>query len=146
MSTTSASALSKVVTVLNSGGHISPVYPVHNYHAVADLDLPSITVEVESNVPSESDKAFYAGSFVHNHHITLSIRVHTSYSGMPEDSAHSVTVMDEVITALNTNLNLADGYRIISFGAQSYNIEFAESKSVGAELKLVVHKVSDYVN
>ena len=144
MATPASVTLSKVVALLTTTP--SPAYSVYARHAVADLDLPSITVEIDSDTPIETDKAFYDGSFVHNHAILISIRIHTSYSGGVEKFSDSVAIVDSVVTTLNENLDLADGYRTIDFNVQTFNSEFAESKSVGAELKLTVHKVEVYNN
>jgi hypothetical protein len=149
MATTVETAHDKIVTLIDNelgSGAGSPVANVYSYHGVANLVLDGITVEPAANVPVEEDGAIYMNEIVDNHEVTFSIRVHTGYAGGVLDVDGTVTLMDDLVTALRTNLDLAGGYRIIGFGVQMYGAEFDESKSTGAELTITIHKVENYAN
>lgn len=149
MATTVETAQSKVVALIDNelgSGAGSPVANVYSYHGVANLVLDGITVEPVTNVPVDADAAIYMNEIVDNHEITFSVRVHTGYSGGVYDVDGTVSLMDDLVTVLRTNLDLSDGYRIIGFGVQSYNVGFDESRSTGAELMITIHKVENYVN
>jgi len=157
MSTTTATAHAKVIARLQSqfgGGDPSPspspsplpspVLNVYSYHAVANLVLDALTVEPISNIPVTTDAGFGSGQFIENHEIRISIRIHTSYAGGIEQLATTLDLLDEVITALKTSIDLGDRYMLMGFLGETINVEFAESQSVGAELIAIIHKVEGY--
>lgn len=149
MATTVETAHSKMVALIDNelgSGAMSPVASVYSYHGVADLALSGITVEPMTDVPVDTDGAIYMNEIVDNHEVTFSVRVHTGYAGGVHDVDGTAALMDDLVTALRTNLNLSDGYRIVGFGVQSYGAEFDESRSTGGELTITIHKVENYVN
>jgi hypothetical protein len=150
MSTTTATAHSKVYNRLldEIGSGVSPLpsplVNVYSYHAVANLVLDAITVEPVSNIPVTSDAGFGAGQFIENHEIRISIRVHTSYSGGIEQLATTLELVDQVITAIKSDIDFGDRYMLMGFAGEGINLEFAESRSVGAEIIVIIHKVEGY--
>lgn len=147
MSTTTATAHSKVIARINAqmgSGLPTPLVTVYSYHAVANLLLDAITVEPISNIPVTSDSGFGDGQFIENHEIRVSIRIHTSYSGGIEKLATTLELIDETITALKSDINLGDRYMLMGFSGEAINLEFDESRSVGVELIVIIHKVEGY--
>lgn len=122
----------------------SPLINVYSYHAVANLVLDAITVEPVSNIPVTSDAGFGAGQFIENHEIRISIRVHTSYSGGVEQLATMLDLVDQVITTIKSNIDFGDRYILMGFASEGINLEFAESRSIGAEIIVIIHKVEGY--
>jgi hypothetical protein len=122
----------------------SPLINIYPYHAVANLVLDAITVEPMSNIPVTSDSGFGTGQFIENHEIRISVRVHTSYAGGIEQLDATLELVDEVITAIKSNIDFGDRYILMGFASEGINIEFAESRSVGAEIIVIIHKVEGY--
>lgn len=147
MSTTTVTAHSKVIARLNAqigSGIPTPLVTVHSYHAIANLVLDAVTVEPISNVPVTTDAGFGSGQFIENHEITISIRIHTSYSNGIEQLDTTLDLVDEVITAIKQSIDYGDRYILMGFGGETINTEFAESQSVGAEIIVIIHKVEGY--
>jgi hypothetical protein len=150
MSTTTATAHSKVYNRLLDEIGVgvspspSPLVNVYSYHAVANLVLDAITVEPVSNIPVTSDAGFGSGQFIENHEIRISVRVHTSYSGGVEQLASTLDLVDQVITVIKSDMDFGDRYMLMGFASEGINLEFAESRSVGAEIIVIIHKVEGY--
>lgn len=149
MATTTATAHSKVVARLQAqigSGLPTPLATVYSYHKVANLVLDAITVEPLTNIPVTSDGGFGNSQFIDNHEITVSIRVHTSYSGGIERLDATMELTDLVITSMKTSMDLGDRYKLMGFSGEQLNAEFEESQSVGAEVLIIIHKVEGYAS
>jgi hypothetical protein len=82
---------------------------------------------------------------IDNHIITLSVRIHTSYSGGVDQLGTTLDLLDRSITALRTSpSDLGDRYMLMGFGAELINVEHTDSHSVGAEFTVTVHKIERY--
>lgn len=136
-------AHSKLVTLIE--GDTSPVYSnVYDYHVVANMTLPALTIDV---VNDDIDPIASTGLEAQDEHlIRCSVRVHSCYAGGVYDSAATKDTIDDLIIHLFTrdNRNLSDGYHINSLEAVSFNTEFEDSATVGAELIVIIHKVGNY--
>lgn len=149
MATTTETAHSKVVARLQAqvgSGLPTPLATVYGYHKVANMVLNAVTVEPVTNIPVAPDGAFGSNQFIDNHEITISIRVHTSYMNGVEDLDSTMELLDDVITAMKTSMDLGDRYKLMRFGAEGINIQFEDSQSVGAELLIIIHKVEGYAS
>lgn len=149
MATTTETAHTKIVTRLQAqvgSGLPTPLANVYDYHKVANLELDAVTVEPLSNIPIQSDGAFGSNQFIDNHEITISVRVHTSYLNGVEDLAGTLSLLDSVLTALVTGLDLGNRYKLMRYASEQVNAEFTDSYSVGAEVLVVIHKVEGYAN
>jgi hypothetical protein len=137
-------AHSKIVTLLGTYSPSPTFEAVYDTHEVADLDVPSISVEIETDIPLEGDSALVQQELVDNRNIRLSIRIHTGYRLGPVDTDTSATSADEVVRWLRENINLGGGYRIFTVSGVAYNVEHASSGTTGAEINVDIHKVEFY--
>ena len=118
----------------------------YDTHNVANLALPSTSVEAVAQSQILSDSVNWSGDSIINHAVTINIRCHTGYIGGEPDPTQATELMDEVIYRLKTNINnLADNYRIMEIPVPAFNVEWDDSGTTGAEMNLIVHKVVDYV-
>lgn len=117
---------------------------VYNHHAVATLVIPSVSVEVETNIPLTNDKAINEQELIDNRLIRLSIRIHTAYRLGVMQTASNLLLADEVIRRLRTNVDLGDGYRLFDVVGTAYNVDHKSSGTTGVELLVDVHKVEFY--
>lgn len=118
----------------------------YNTHNVANLALPAVSVEANSQAQLSNDSANWASDLIVNHIVVISIRCHTGYSGGEPDPDEATLLMDEVVHRLKTNINnLADNYRIMEIPVPTYTTEWDDSGTTGAEMMLEVHKVVNYV-
>jgi hypothetical protein len=117
---------------------------VYNRHKVAALVLPAVTVGGESTTNLLEDIAFRVSDEYVNHVVIISVRVHTGYLGWKSDRSETVQIVDEIIDIVKKNINIDSSYRLMDFEVESYNQEFEESQSVGAEVKLEYHIIKDY--
>lgn len=149
MATTTQTAHSKVVAILQSQigtGLPTPLATIYSYHNVANMLLDAITVEPVANMPVVSDGGFGSSQFIDNHEITISVRVHTSYTGGVEDLVSTMDLLDRVMTAMKTSMDLGDRYKFMRFAAEQVNVTFDGSQSVGGEVIIIIHKVEGYAN
>lgn len=115
---------------------------VYGSHTVAALWLDAITVEpinvkIVSVGRSNDDLA--------DPMIEISIRIHTAYSGMPKDITRNVEMIDQIIEALKTHINLAtNDYRIVQVEVTALDEEFTESATLGAQVNIVVQTLQRY--
>ncbi len=135
----------KIVTLLSAFTPPPLWDDVYNTHEKADLVIPSLSVEVETDTPLVGDAAIIEQELLDNRNIRLSIRVHTGYRLGPVDTNESVDIADTVIRWLRENINLGDGYRIFDTIGVAYNVEHTSSGTTGSEITVDIHKVEHYV-
>lgn len=145
-------ALNRVVDLLGSPSPTPSPTPsplqgwdnVYSRHTVANLLLPAVSVEVETNTALLNDKAIRATELIDNRLIRLSIKVHTGYRLGIIDTSSNLLLADEVIRRLRQNVDLGDGYRIFDVTGVAYNVEHTSSGTTGVELLVDIHKVEYY--
>ncbi len=140
----STTAHSKIVALLTTATPSMLWTAVYSTHETADLDIPSLSVEVETDTPLSDSDAINQQELVDNRNIRLSIRVHTGYRLGPVDTSEAMQIADEVIRELRENINLSDGYRIFDVSGTAYNVEHLSSGTTGAEINVDIHKVEYY--
>jgi len=140
----SESAHTKVIALLNTGLS-SPLFDnVYDTHQKANLIIPALSIEVESEAPIEDDKGLLSQQLVDNRLIRLSIKIHTSYRLGTTKTVESMQIADEVIRHLRENINLNDNYWIFDVAGSVYNVEHVSSGTLGAEIIVDLHKVEFY--
>lgn len=141
----SGTAHQKIVTLLTNYGAPSNTFAnVYSKHAVANLVLPAVSVEVDSDAPITTDGAINQQELLDNRLILLSIRIHTAYRGGPDDIDTAVDLFDDVVDALRKNVTLSDSYHIFDVVGSAYNVEHESSGTTGVELLVNIHKVVFY--
>lgn len=139
-----ATAHQKIVDLLDSYEPSTVWVAVHPTHTTADLLLPSLSVEIETETPIVSDGALVSQELVDNWDIRLSVRVHTGYRLGIIDTAESADIVDIVIRWLRENIALGDGFRIFEVTGTAFNVEHTSSGTTGAEILITIHKVEYY--
>lgn len=139
-----STAHSKVVALLSAASPSMTWTAVYGYHAKADLTVPSLSVQVETDLPLDNDRAIDAQELIDNRNVTLSIKIHTAYRLQPTQHATNLIATDEVIRELRENIDLGDGYRIFGVRGVAYDVEHTESATTGAEVQIDIHKVEYY--
>ena len=134
----------KVITLLGALAPSPSFNAVYSTHETANLVVPSLSVEVESDVAIESDGALVQQEIVDNRNMRISIRVHINYRLGPVDTESATDITDEVVRWLRENLDLDGGYYIFAVSGIAYNVEHASSGTTGAEINVDVHKVEYY--
>lgn len=137
-------AHTKIVALLTSFSPSPEWVDVYDTHEKANLLLPSLSVEVETDTPIVDDQAIVIQQLVDNRNVRLSIRVHTAYRLGPTDVNSAMNIADDVINWLRTHINLSDGYQIFDVAGAAYNIEHLSSGTTGAEILIDIHKVEFY--
>ncbi|MFA7286915.1 MAG: hypothetical protein WC052_04630 [Patescibacteria group bacterium] len=139
-----STAHSTVVTLLGTYAP-SPIFSAtYSTHQTANLVIPSLSVEVETDTPIKGDAAIDQSEIVDNRLIRLSIRVHTGYRLGPIDTANNIEITDEVVTWLRQHINLGSGYRIFDVAGVAYNVDHMSSGTTGSEITVDIHKVEHY--
>ena len=123
-----------LVTLLGEEATLGVVYSRHN---VADLVVPATTVGAVSAIPRRDSEMVSGGEEIVPWDVTVSVRIHSAYSGGVEDSATAASLADIAIEKLRTNLAAIDGCRILDVESDYWR-SFAESDTLGAELTVVV--------
>lgn len=118
---------------------------VYSTHETADLDIPSLSVEVESAAPIESDKALVDSEVIDNWNVILSIRVHTGYRLGVVNTALSNAIVDELVTLLRTDLTIAAGFYVFNVVASAMNVSHESSGTTGAEVLVNIHVLAGYI-
>ena len=137
-------AHSKVITLLNSYAP-SPLWEnVYTTHATANLIIPALSIEVETDIALEDDNAIYQNELLDNRNIQLSIRIHTGYRLGPINTTESIQLTDDVIRWLREHIDLADNYRIFEVSATAHNVDHSSSGTIGSEIIINIHKVENY--
>lgn len=140
----SSTAHTKIIALLNTVSP-SPLFDnVYDTHQKANLVIPALSVEVESEVSIDDDKGLVSQQLVDNRLIRLSIKIHTSYRLGATETVKSMQIVDEVIRHLRENINLADNYWIFEVSGSVYNVEHTSSGTLGAEIVIDLHKVEFY--
>lgn len=117
---------------------------IYARHKVANLVLPAVTISGDATTNLIDDIAFRSTDEYVNHVIIISCRVHTGYLGWKSDRAENIQIIDEIIDIVKKNINIDANYRLMDFAVEDYNIEFEDSQSIGAEIKLEYHRILDY--
>ena len=117
---------------------------VYSTHEKAALYLPSLSVEVETDVPLDGDAAINMQELVDNRNVLLSIRVHTAYRLGRVKTVYNATLADAVIRKVRENIDLGDGYRVFDVPGVAYNVEHSSSGTTGAQINVNIHKVEFY--
>jgi len=135
----------KIVTLLENYAP-SPLWNnVYSTHETADLTVPSLSVEVETDTPLSDDSALVSQELVDNRDIRISIRIHINYRLGPVNTDDAVDIADDVVRWLREHIDLNDGYRIFDVIGTAYNVEHASSGTIGSEIIINIHKVEYYV-
>ncbi len=144
-------AKNKFITMLDSFAPSPQFDTVYNTHSVADLDIPSLSVEVETIIQLVGDSAIAQQELIDNWNIRLSVRVHTSFRLGPVDTETSAAIMDDIVRWIREHINLIDvlpnlgeQYYIFDVSAAAYNVEHESSGTIGSELIVDIHKVENY--
>jgi hypothetical protein len=119
----------------------SAVYPTHEK---ADLAVPSLSVEVETDIPMENQGAINQQELQDNRLTQLTVRVHMNYRLGPVDTDGASQIADSVIRWLRENIELGDGFRVFEVAGSVYNVEHTSSGTTGAEITVNIHKVEFY--
>lgn len=139
-----STAHSKVVALLTSALSGATYSYIYGKHATANLELASVSIQAVSEAPIETDNALNTNELVDNCFITLSIHIHTGYRNGPTDVDIAMTIVDEIINTLRTNVDLNGGYRTFGVRSINFNVEHTESGTTGAEILIEIHKVEYY--
>jgi len=134
----------KIVTLLSTHILLSSWDAVYSTHEKADLVIPSLSVEVETDIPLTDDAAIVTQELIDNHNVRLTIRIHINYRLGPVNTDSAVDIADDVIRWLRENINLADGYRVFDVIGVAYNVEHTSSGTTGSEVTIDIHKVEYY--
>lgn len=138
-----STAHGKIVTLLGTKS-TPPWDAVYNTHQKANLVVPSLSVEVETEVSLPEDQSLVSQQLVDNRQTEISIRVHTAYKLGNHDTVQTALDADVVIRFLRENIDLADAYWIMDVIGTAYNVELPSSGTIGAEIKLIINKVEYY--
>lgn len=134
----------KIVTLLGNFSP-SPLWDaVYDTHEKANLVVPSLSVEVETDTPLVDDNAITAQELVDNRNVQITVRVHTSYRLGPVDTNSATDIADAAVRWLRENIDLGDGYRLFETTGTAYNVEHTSSGTAGAEITINIHKVEYY--
>jgi hypothetical protein len=134
----------KLVDLLVSAAP-SPLWTaVYRTHYVADLELPSLSVDVVSDTPIIDDRAINTQELLDNREVQLLVRIHTGYRLGPMDADLSVELADAAVRWIREHIDLGNGFRVFDVTGQGYNVEHAPSGTTGAEVAVNIHKVEYY--
>ena len=140
-----STAHTKIITLLAGiSPDPSPVWNVYDTHEKANLVIPALSVEVDSDTPLKNEDAINEQELVDNREYILSIRIHTSYKLGAVKTVDNALIVDDVIRILRENIDLTDGYWIFDVLGAVFNVELTSSGTSGAEIKLSIHKVEFY--
>lgn len=140
----STTAHSKIVALLQSFAPSPSWSNTYDTHEKANLIIPALSVEVESDAPIPNDAAIVDQELVDNRNIRLSIKIHTGYRLGPVDTDTSMQIADDVVRWLRENIDLGDEYRIFEVVGSAYNVEHVSSGTTGTEILIDIHKVEFY--
>ncbi len=117
---------------------------VYKGHIIADISLPAVTIDAETDLPVELDGAVDGNDDVVNHAIVLSLRVHTSYAGRTYDASGTIQLVDAVIKKLKKNINLSSTFRLMEFEVEALRSVFEETATQGALITITIHTIVLY--
>jgi len=109
-----------------------------NYHALAHLTLPSVTVQV---VGEDTNHEGWSNDILNRHEIVISIHVHSSFIGFARNNPSTRANIDRVVEVLKANVDLGDNYRVLEVKVTSMDAEFDDSKTRGGEVLATILKV-----
>lgn len=112
---------------------------VYDKHAIANLQLNGVSVAISV---AETEATGWSGSTKAVLHLmTFTLRVHTAYApyGIRDDQKNG-RLMNSLINKMKQNANLGDQYILWDIDSISFNEEFSESESYGAEAMLYVKR------
>lgn len=141
----SDSAHSKIVTLLTNYSPSAIWINVYNTHNKANLVIPALSVEVDTDTPMEDDEAILQNELIDNRNIILTVFVHSGYRLGYKNTAQARLMVDEAIRQIRENIDLGGGYRIFDVMGAAYDTAHEVSGTTGAEIKISIHKVENYV-
>ena len=116
---------------------------VYKRHDVANMTLPSITIEASEHEPIFGDNGNWSSDLLVNHRVVCTVRVHTGQVGGPLDRANTTLYLDQIVEVSKKNVN--NGlYRIMSFEVTAFNATFEESATTGGEIELTLNTLKVY--
>jgi hypothetical protein len=140
MADIASGAVSGVFDLFDDDDDFTNVYSKHNE---ADLDLPGITVGLESMVPRGDDSYTIAGALGVPWDVSVSVRVHIAYVGGVIDQAVLIGLVDDVIEKLRSNYQTIAGYMLTDVSVE-FGRTFDESETVGAQVTAVYLARDEY--
>ena len=121
-----------------SSGYDPKISYVYEGHDTAKIQFNALTLEFEE-MPREERVGWTSTGSLIVYPLLFSVRVHTAEVGDMEDAVKISRLLNSVINKLQPNANLGDNYRIQSVYELSGAQEFAESSTIGGELKIEIH-------
>lgn len=139
------SAHSKIVTLLTNYSPSATWINVYSTHNKANLIIPALSVEVDTDTPIDGDEAILQSELIDNRNIILSIFIHSGYRLGYKNTGQARLMTDEAIRQIRENIDLGDGYRVFDVIGAAYDTAHEVSGTTGAEIKISIHKVENYV-
>lgn len=134
----------KIVTLLGTYAPSPSFETVYDSHVTANLIVPSLSVDVETDTAIANDAALVDQELVDNRNVQLTIRVHMAYRHGYVNTNDATDITDEIIRWLREHINLGDEYRIFEVTGAAYNVELSSSGTLGSEIIVNVHKPEYY--
>jgi hypothetical protein len=124
-------------------GYIVKFDHIYNHHRVAKLEVPAVTVDLESAESGESIGGA-AGYRAFYYNVTASVRVHMDYTGGTADSYDTTVLLSSINNYLSERADLAGGYRITLLNDIKPRLTFEDSATLGGELTITIRVPGDY--
>ncbi len=125
-----------------SGSYTPDFDYLYDRHQKASMRMKAVSIDFEDSTPETV--GVYGGAPVITNNITYSIRVHTHYRGRYNDNEINARLLESIANWFFAHENLGDGYRIAEISGFEPNMEFAESNTVGGQLKITLKITHDY--
>ncbi|MBD3403519.1 hypothetical protein GF420_11530 [candidate division GN15 bacterium] len=121
----------------------SPTYShVYKQHQIANLALNAFSVDLDSVVSNEGNRAFDSSqqTSVVYYFVNLSVRCHTAYVDEHFDSQKTLHLLNGAVNYIKENEDLGDGYRVIDLTDVVTNQRYDDSGTLGGEFMVSVGK------
>lgn len=141
----SGTAHSKIVTLLTNFSPSATWVNVYSTHNKANLIIPALSIDVIAETPVEEDEAINQSILVDNRSVELSIFIHSGYRLGYKNTAQAREMADEATRQLRENTDLGDGYWLFNVAGAAYDTAHDVSGTTGAEIRILIHKVENYV-
>ena len=110
---------------------------VHAHHCVADLSPTCVSVDVDDFVAI--NEGYMSGTGPDRmYEVTVSVRLHTGYLGDPCIGSTNATLIESITQYLLLHINLGNNFRISDTSSAELRSTFDDSKTVGAQLQVMV--------
>lgn len=133
-------AASKIKALIEAGiaaEELTGYTTVHAHHCVADLSPTCVSVDVD-DFEAINEGLLSGTGPMRIYEVTVSVRLHTGYLGDPCIGSTNATLIESITQYLLLHIDLGNNYRISDTSSADLRSTFDDSKTVGAQLQVVV--------